>query len=374
MKIVILCRSLDYGGAERQAILLARGLAARGHAVALALFYRGGPLEAGLAGTDLRVHDLAKRGRWDALGFFVRLVRFLRRERPDIVYGFLPVPNLVAALAKAFVRTPRLVFGVRAAGMDLAHYDWLARLSYRLEAQLSSRADLVIANSEEGARDIARRGFRARKVAVVANGIDTENFARDPAARLALRRDWGVPEGAFLVGHAGRLDPMKGHDLFLEAAANLARDDAGLRFVSVGAGDRTYLARLKLRATSLELEGRLIWAGGRADMARCYAALDLFCSSSRYGEGFPNVVAEAMACGVPCVATDLGAARAIVGELGLVVPPGDASALAKALATMIGRVKSEGPSLAASTRRSIETRFGVVRLAAETEALLRDLA
>lgn len=371
MRIFLLSQSLDYGGAERQLALLAPGLATRGHDVAVALFCGGGPFEAGLQKHGVRVHNLAKAGRWEILGFFRRLVGLLSRERPDVVYSFLPVPNIMVALASIFLDPgPRVVFGVRSSGVALGHYDWLARWSYRLEALLSSRAHLVIVNSERGLVDIKQRGFRSRRTAVVPNGFDTDAFRHDPVARNAVRREWRVPADTILVGHAGRLDPMKGHDIFLDAAALLVQKNSRLHFVCIGGGDNAFLARLKTRAKDLGVNTHITWAGLRADMERCFSALDIFCSSSRFGEGFPNVIAEAMACGVPCVTTDVGDARLIVGECGVVVKPDDAHALADGIANLAARDNAARLALGAAARRSIVDRFGVERLAAETDRVL----
>ena len=121
---------------------------------------------------------------------------------------------------------------------------------------------------------------------------------------------------------------MKDYPTFLEAAAIVAGRKQGMRFVSVGAGPPDYAARLREQARRLGLEGKMIWAGPRGDLPSIYNALDLLVSSSAFGEGFSNVLGEAMACGIPCIATDVGDAREILGEAGIVVSRRNPEALA----------------------------------------------
>ncbi len=364
MKLLILARSLEAGGAERQIVLLARGLAERGLDVTLALFYAGGTMQTELVGSGVAVVDLAKGGRWSNLAFLVRLVRLLRRKRPDALYSFLPVANLVAAVACLTVPGCRLVFGVRASDMDLSRYDRLSALSYRLEGVAARRADLAIANSEAGRVAALARGFPASRLVVVPNGVDTERFHPDHPAGEALRLAWGIPAEAPLIGLVGRLDPMKGHAVFLAAVALMAARRPDLRFVCVGDGPEAMANDLRDQAERLGLSGRLTWHRAVPRPEEVYAMLDLLVSASLYGEGFSNVVGEAMACGVPVVATAVGDSAQVVGEAGTIVPPGDAEALAEACLARFDTPPATAP------RDRIEARFGVAAMVERTEALL----
>jgi glycosyltransferase involved in cell wall biosynthesis len=160
--------------------------------------------------------------------------------------------------------------------------------------------------------------------------VDTQSFRPSPAGRALLRNEWGITPDKKLIGLVGRLDPVKGHPVFLEAARVLAAKRADLAFLCVGDGPEPYRRQLQRLGTELGLGERLIWAGSRAydDMPDVYSALDLLCLSS-HSEGLPNVIGEAMACGVPCVATGVGGVPEIVGNLGTIVPPGDPAALAR---------------------------------------------
>ncbi len=370
MKIMLLCQSLVVGGTQRQIALLAPALRRRGHDVSVAVFYCRGPFAAELVAGGVPLHDLGKHGRWDVIGFLSGLRRRVAIERPDVLYAFLPVPNIIAALIKLVVYpAPRVVFGVRSARM-LRSYDWLTHRQYRIEALLSSLADGVIVNSSQGLVDTIARGFRARHIAVVSNGTDTDLFAPDPDARARLRAEWGIGEHEVLVGQVARFDPMKGHDVFFAAATRLSCQSASWRFVCIGIDDNKRVL-VQALADRIAPGLRLILAGARTDMASCFSALDIACQASHFGEGFPNAVSEAMACGVPCVVTDVGDARAIVGDLGVVVPAGDAAALANGLAEMRARLERERSQLAVAVRRSITERFSVTAFAEATERALQ---
>ena len=367
--ILFLTRSLDRGGAERQLVLLAKGLAGRGHAVSVAVFFGGGVYEAELARAGVRVINIGKQGRWDVLPFLNRLVRLLRKERPAVLHSYLGVPNILAAALKPLLPGTRIIWGVRASNVDLSRYDWLSRLAYTLERRLARFADCIIANSNAGKCHAVANGFPEGKMVVIPNGIDTEYFRFDPEGRRQVRLAWGVGEDEILVGLAARLDPMKDHPVFLEAASRIARERRDVRFVCVGGGPADYAEALKQHAAALGLTNQLIWVGARDDMPAVYSALDIATSSS-YGEGFSNTIAEAMACGVPCVVTDVGDSALIVGDTGSVVPPGDYNALAAAIGRLIDRPHEERLVLGEVCRARVVSEFGIDRLIQRTEEAL----
>lgn len=368
-RIVFLARKLDQGGAERQLVTLAKELKNRRHDVQVVLFYSGGAYDSELADAGVPVHFVWKRGRWDVIGFLVRLVRILRRLQPAAVYSFLDAPNILSAMLYPAMGSPRLIWSIRAAGMEMRHYDWLIRLISRLEAGLSWTADVIVANSYAGSAWAVSRGFPAARMAVVENGIDTERFRFDRNGRELFRREWKVGADETAIGLVARFDPMKDHETFLRAAATLAKDHGGLRFVCVGGGPGDYVRRMRQLSEFLGLDRLITWAGPQSDMPAVYSALDIASSSSSFGEGFSNAIAEAMACGVPCVVTDVGDSARIVGTLGEVVPPRDPDAFAAALGEMIRRLEKEA-DLGRRARERIIAEFSLERMVTRTEQIL----
>ncbi|MBL8703525.1 MAG: glycosyltransferase, partial [Rhodospirillales bacterium] len=311
----------------------------------------------------VRTVAMGKAGRWDVLGPLRRLRRLIVLERADVVYAFLPMQTVLAAL----LAPGRVVFGLRAGGMDLARYDRLSALSYRAEAYLSRRAAAIIANARAVRAQVGLQGIAAGSIAVIANGIDTDAFRPDPVGRAALRAAWRIPEGALAIGMVARIDPMKDHGNFLRAAAAFLAVHPAARFVCVGDGAAAYRRALVQQADALELGGAVIWAGERHDLAAIYSALDIATLSSAFGEGFSNVLGEAMACGTPVVATDVGDAAAIVGDAGLVVRAGDPGALAEGWRSVAARDRA---ALSAAARARIVTQFSVARMVERTERAL----
>lgn len=367
--IFFLIRSLELGGAERQLALLARGLQERGHWVVVVVFYHGGPYQKELQQAGVRVLSLEKRGRWDIPGFLWRYSRALKLSRPTVLHAYLGMPNILSLLARLFVPGVRIVWGLRASNMDMKRYDWLQRLSWWIECRLSRYADLIIVNSHAGMAFAEANGFPREKMRVIANGIDVERFRCDRAAGQAVRRQLGISEDAVVIGLVGRLDPMKGYPVLLQAAALLARnrDWQQVRFVIVGSGPEGYRQRLFALTALQGLDDRIIWAGARTDLPAVYSSFDIFTSASVFGEGFPNVIGEAMACGLPCVVTDVGDAARIVGDLGIVVPPDDARALVDAWQRILSGDFKPNP---ARIRARIAEQFSVQTLVEKTEAVL----
>jgi glycosyltransferase involved in cell wall biosynthesis len=371
VKIVLLTRSLNYGGAERQLVTLAKGLHRRGHSVLVVPFYAGGPLESDLQSAGVRVCSLSKRRRWEIAGFLVRLIRLARREKPDVIHSYLPVPNMSAVILSLILWESRVVWGVRASNLYLEHYDWLTRLAYRLEIWLSRFTDLIIVNSQAGFNHALSNGFPEGRMVVIHNGIDTDSFQPDLDARARLRAEWGVIEQDRLIGIVARLDPMKDHKTFLHAAALVLKETTRVKFVCVGSGDDELRRELSEMANSLGLSERLVWSSARSDMSAVYNAMDMLVSSS-CGEGFSNVIGEAMACGLMCVATNVGDSALIVGDQDHIVPPSDPLALKTAIVRCLGKL-SEGSREHQARRQRIVERFSTANLEARTEAALLQL-
>jgi len=335
MKLVFLIRSLEVGGAERQLVYLARGLKAKGVSVTVGIFYRGGVLEELLNSDGVPIEYLDKKGRWDFIGFLRRTMKWIRRENPDILHGYLTGANIVAILIKPFVPKLQIVWGVRASNMLLENYDHLARFSFQLSVWLSRYTNLIIVNSNSGYEYHLANGYPSDRMVVIPNGIDTDLFKPDLLARQHQRTAWGIDEGATLVGIVGRLDPMKDHKTFLRAVSKVLSTRNDVLFVCVGDGDINYLEDLQQYSEGFGLSEKIRWQPGLVDIESAYNALDVLVSTSAFGEGFSNTLAEAMSCGVRCVATDVGDARKIVIDTGIVVQPGDSSAVADGILTIL---------------------------------------
>lgn len=352
MKISFLIRSLSVGGAERQLITLANGLTERGWDISVAVLYPGGALEAEL---DSRVHiePIGKRHRWEVATVLFRLWRWIRREKPDVLHSYLVVPNILTGFLGAVVPSVKVAWGVRASKLALDAYDRLTTLTERASAFFARGADLIIANSEAGRRYCLAAGYPGSRLTVIPNGIDTRRFVPDRNARARLRAAWNIGARETLIGLVGRLDVMKGHEMFLRAAARFSQRHDKARYVCIGDGRESVRTGLRAVAETLGVADRILWLPAGQDMPAVYNALDIICSSSVFGEGFPNVLGEAMACGVPCVATRVGDSDYVVGDTGEIVPPADPEAICLAWERMLTRIAREGEYLSRRCRERI---------------------
>jgi len=371
-RIAFLIRSLDRGGAERQLVELARCLPRDRFAVSVLTFYGGGALEALLDGTGVELVPLGKTGRWDVAGFLRRAWRELGRLQPDVVHGYLGVANELAWLLGR-ARGARVAWGIRSASIDFSRYDWSHRASFLAGAALSRFVDLVVYNSEAGAAEHRRAGYRPRREVVIPNGVDVGRFRRDEAGRARVRAEWGVAPDEPLLGLVARVDPTKAPEVFLAAAARLHDQAPGWRFVVAGEASSPYAASIRRSDAARRLGSSLTWAGPRDDMPAVYSALDcLVLSSDR--EGMPNAVAEAMACETPCVTTRAGDAPAVVGDTGIVVPTRDDEMLAAACHRLLSEPPATRARRGRDARQRILTLFSTDLLVARTAEALEEVA
>jgi glycosyltransferase involved in cell wall biosynthesis len=367
-RVLFVARALGGGGAERQLCVLAAALRRRGHHVAIATFYPGGPYaDALLAGTGVELISLEKRRTSEIVRFFWRAARVVRAQRPDVIHGYLELGNVVATVLRAAAPRARVAWGLRNADLDLSRDGPLARLVWQASRAASWGADTLIANSAAAAEYHVRSGYPRGRMHVIHNGIDTEVFAPDCAGRARVRAELGIPPAAPVVGIVGRLDPRKGHDVFIAAARRFAAHRPEARFLCVGDGEEPHRSLVARWLDESGLDTRLVRTGFRRDMSAVYSACDIVTCAS-YTESFPNVLAEAMASGVPCVTTAVGEAPLIVGGTGEVVPPRDAAAMAAAWERLLTR--GDG-ALAAACRARIVDRFSVEQLVRRTVEVLR---
>ena len=372
MKVAFLISSLAPGGAERQLATLAVALAARGESVTVLAFRSGGALEAELRAAGISVLGLGKGGALDAAGFLIRLARRVRAIGPDVVHAYLPTANLAALAIRPFAGGARIVWGVRASYVDAKAYGPFDRLVYAAERRLARRADLIIVNSHRGRARCLADGFPASRTVVVPNGIDTERFAPDPEGAAAMRRAWGIKADEIVIGIAARLDPMKDHETYLRAAAIASKAGGNFRFVCVGGGAPHAFERLRARAGELGIADKVVFAGHGSDMPAAYSAFDIAACAS-VGEGFPNMVAEAMACGVPVVATDVGDCAEIVGDTGWILAPRDSAAMARLWCDLASLPAATRAEMGAAARSRIRDRYGVAALAGTTTRVLSNM-
>jgi glycosyltransferase involved in cell wall biosynthesis len=335
IKVMYIISDLSIGGAEMMLYkLLAQTNRERFDPVVVSLIDQGAlrePIEAlGITVLTTRM----KPGRPTPAGLW-RLTRLIRRIKPELILGWMYHSCLAAELARIFSgkRIP-VLWSIHYSISSLATEKNLTAAVIKLCGFLSRLPARIVFVSRAGQAQHEPLGYGAENSCVIPNGIDAEEFIPSAQARLSVRAELGIPQDAFLIGLTGRYHPMKDHDNFLRAAALISKTHPETHFLLIGRGVEQGNQALCKSIGELGLGYRTHLLGERRDTSRLAAALDIF-SLSSYGESCPNVIGEAMACGVPCVVTDVGDAAWMVGETGRVIPPRDANALAAGWKEMI---------------------------------------
>jgi glycosyltransferase involved in cell wall biosynthesis len=361
IRVAHVINGLSAGGAETMLVKLLSGMDRARFSAEVVSLKGAGALGGRIESLGVRLTCLElPRAPWRALG-----LAGLLKARADVAQTWLYQSDLLGGLAARRAGVPA-VWGLRQSNLEPRFNPgatlWAMRACARLSASLPAR---IVCNSEASRRAHAAAGYAEERMTVIPNGFDTEAFRPDPSARAWLRAELGLPADAPLVGLVARFHPVKGHRVFIEAAALAARRHAEARFLLCGDGvDRSRELADWVRAAGLD--GRLFRLGARADVARIDAGLDVLASAS-FGESFPNAVGEAMACGVPCAVTDAGDSRVLVGETGEVVPPGDAAALAAALDRLLGAGAEALRRRGAAARARVLERYSLATAARRYE-------
>lgn len=347
MTVALVIRSLDDGGAQRQLTNLAVGLHRRGDRVVVLSHFPGGRFADELRAAGVEVDHLDRGPRTDPR-YVLRLLRRLRAESPDVVACYLVDSNVLGLLSRVTSPRAAVVLGIRSDSPNRHAGTRIGRALPTVERHLARLADAIVVNSRRGERYLLDHGYPADRVHEVDNGIDLGLFRPDPAKRATTREAWGVAAGERLVGFVGRGHPQKGIPVLLEAARRVADRDPSVRFVLIGKTvDRGYADELSTLAGSLGLTApRLAWLPSHPDMPAAYNAFDVLVNSS-FSEGLANCIAESLACGTPCVVTDVGDSAALVGDPRRVVPPGEPGPLAEAVLAALDE-RSDGEEVRAA--------------------------
>jgi glycosyltransferase involved in cell wall biosynthesis len=360
---------LSAGGSERQLVELAKGLSRDGGELLVLTMYDSGVLLAEAnAIPGVRVVSLRKKNPVMCAG---RLVRTIQRDRIDLLYAFLPTAQVYALAVKYWLPRVKVVYRI---GHALARGERFGDRSLRgalvkgLLSLCSRLPDYYVLNSHAAAA--AKNPLVPRdRMRVIPNGIDTTRFAPDPSHREALRCPLGVAESTAVVGSVANFTVYKDHATFIEAARLVRAETDDVHFLAIGDDTTALGPQAHERVRSAGLEHCFTFLGPRRDVEAVLPACDIGCSSS-ISEGFPNAICELMACGVPCIVTDVGDSSAIVGGTGVTVPPSDPRALADGILRLVRLPREERAALGARARSRILDNFSLTRMVSATADVL----
>lgn len=368
MTILHLITGTSVGGAEKVlAALVRRSDASRFRHVVVSMTEIG-PVGEDLVSAGVEVRSLGMRRGTPSPSALLGLVKFIRRIRPQLIQCWMYHANLLGLVAGKLAGVPHIIWGIRCSDMDFSRYPRMTRWVVTLDAWLSRFPQTIIVNSKAGKSLHVRLGYIETKMEVIPNGFNLEVFKPDPNARTIFRKELGLPDDALLIGLIARFDPMKDHATFLKAAGLLSRRKPCVHYVLAGPGVCNENQELSKLLRENNLNGSVHLLGLRDDAPRLTSSLDIACSSS-LGEGFSNTLAEAMACGISCVTTDVGDSAFIVGDSGRVVPPKDPDALAAAFIGLIEIGQAGRCKLGRKARQRIEENFSLAEMVRSHELI-----
>lgn len=374
VKLVFVITGLATGGAEMMLLKLLERLDRTRFSPLVISLTTTGEIGPCIAALGIPVEAVGMNKGLAGVLAFPRLVARLRGIKPDVVHTWMYHSDLLGGVAARLAGIRSVVWGVRHSNLSPALNKrttlWVARLC----ALVSPWVPVRIACCSEAARQVhARFGYAAGKMVVVPNGFDLNRFRPDDEARRTVRRELGLREHTRLVGLVGRFDSQKNHAGFFKAAGLLRAWLPDVHFVLAGkdieAGNPD-ISRWMAEAKVADVTHLL---GVRNDIPRLMAGLDVLVSSSD-GEAFPNVLGEAMACGVPCVVTDVGDSAYIVGDTGRVVAAGDMAGLATATLELLDLPADKRTALGQQARHRLAQLFEIGTVVKQYEALYEELA
>ena len=301
-----------------------------------------------------------------------RLAKLLKRSQPDVIQTWMYHANLVGGLAAKMAGKIPVVWGIHHSNFDMKRVKKRTLLTMRAGALLSGRVpDDIICCGEIPRKVHIGLGYDARKMQVIPNGFDLQEFQPNPFARISVRKELGLNKQTPLIGLVARYHPKKDHQTFIQAASlvNLVMPD--VHFLLCGEGVHENNAELMRWINEAGIAHRLHLLSIRTDIPRLTAALDIATSSSSYGEGFPISLGEAMACGIPCVATNVGDSSAIVGTTGVIVAPKNPFELSQAWQFILGLENSARTKLEESARQRIQENFNLPSVVSRYEAVYK---
>lgn len=373
--VIHVITGLNTGGAEMMLFKLLQRLDRErfsSHVISLTSLGDLGPR---IAALGIPVETVGMKPYMPSLSDFFRLVRILKSLRPNIVHTWLYHADLLGGLAARFAGVSAIGWCIRNSDLDRDRTKFSTRAVVGLCASISRWIPSRILSCSEKARQIhVEHGYVAEKMVVVPNGFDLARFKPNNEARRQIRAELGIADQTPLVGLIGRFDPQKNHAGFFEAARMLSYHMPHVRFVLAGQGIDVNNPALMRAIAEASMLANTHLLGLRNDIPGLMAALDVLASSSSYGEAFPNVLGEAMACGVPCVVTDVGDSAYIVGDTGRVVASGDMSGLAAALEELLRLSPTEASALGGRARRRMAEYFEIGKVVRQYEDFYESLS
>ncbi|BDB71963.1 glycosyl transferase [Comamonas thiooxydans] len=359
VNIVLVITNLATGGAETMLLKLLQQIDRSRFTPTVISLIGLGEVGPKIQALNIPVHSLGmSRGVPNPL-VVLRLAKLLRQLQPDVVHTWMYHADLLGGLAARLARCKRVIWGIHHSNLSKTENKRSTLWVVKACALLSHSVPTQIASCSQRAKEVhAAVGYAADKLHVIPNGFDLSRFVPDVAARASVRAELGLAADTPLVGLIARFDSQKNHFGFVEAAAQVHAQMPDVHFLLAGTGVDAANTALNSAIAVKGLQAHIHLLGRREDVPCLMASLDVLASSS-HGEAFPNVLGEAMACGVPCVVTDVGDSAEIVGDTGRVVAAGDMAGLARGLVDVLRLLPEKRTVLGEQARARIAAQYEI---------------
>ena len=360
INLVLSIRSLNIGGAERQFIELVKNIDKNKFNILVCTMYGGVQEDIIKNIQNIKYVNLEKNGRYDFIRFYKNYKRVLKEFNPDVIYSFLGEMNLFSYWCKP--KDTKIIWGFRSSKRDIKKDGKVSYILFLLQKLYSNKISEIITNSYASVDFHRSYNFHMDNSIVMHNGIDTNKFKRDLKKREKFRKKYNLNENDIIIGIVARINHIKGYIVFTKAIVKLLTKYDNIKIFAVGGGEE------KIKKECENILGkfnndRFIWLGNQTNVEDIYSGFDIV-SSSSFGEGFSNSIAEAMSCEIPCVVTDVGDSKIIVGDIGIIVKPNDVDSLYQGLEKMI---HSDYKRLGKLSRERIIKNFSIEKMIKKTE-------
>jgi glycosyltransferase involved in cell wall biosynthesis len=368
IKIIFLITGLNIGGAEMMLYKLLSYMDKNQFIIKVISLTNCGEMGSRLLDNNISVLSLGmKRGIPNPF-FLYKLIKILKEERPDILQTWMYHADLIGFLAGRMAKIPKIIWGIRHSNLDFRKNKLLTLITAKICAFLSKNVNKIICCSEASLESHCKIGYYGSKMIVIPNGFNISEFKPNEGAAQKLKEELKIPSNNLLVGLVARWDPLKDHHNFIKAASLLKVRLPHVTFILCGGGISDENQVLSNWIKNSNCESSFYLLGNREDIARIIPGFDVLVSSSS-GEGFPNVVGEAMSCEVPCVVTNVGDSAYIVDETGEVVPPRNPELLSNAIEKVLLLPEEVRKKLGELARMRVINNFEINKIVRKYEDL-----
>ena len=351
-KICHIITGLERGGAERFLfnLLTATDLNKETNNIVISLMSEGyyGPL---LKKKKISLSCLNMNRGQINISSVIKLHQILKKTKPDIVQGWMYHGNLAALLGTYINKKVKLSWNIRLSLETYSEMKFKTRLAIKLGAMFSKKANSIIYNSKRSLNQHRQFGFSFNNDLYIPNGFDTEKWKPNKNLKYKIRKLLNIPNDVRVIGYVGRGDDQKDLPKLFKVFDIIKKNHPNVFLIAVGKNLKKYAIN----------SDRIIFLGERSNVEEIMASFDLLCLTSK-AEGFPNVIGEAMLSGLPCISTDVGDVKSIMGKTGWIVPNNDIKLFAKYLDNLLKMPKKELKKYGKSARELIIKNYDINKI------------